>query len=73
MTSAQIDLDSLIAATIRKSPHLKSHKLQVEIQQGHVVLRGVVNSYYTKQMAQETLRRIEGVEQIENQLEVHWV
>ncbi len=73
MTSTQIDLDSLIAATIRKSPHLKSHKLQVEIQQGHVVLRGVVNSYYTKQMAQETLRRIEGVEQIENQLEVHWV
>ncbi len=72
MNAAELDLDTLITATISKSPHLRSHKLHVEIQQGHVVLRGVVNSYYTKQMAQETLRRVAGVERIENQLEVHW-
>ena len=73
MSTAQTDLDLLITATIRKSPHLKSQRLRVETEAGRVVLRGVVNSYYTKQMAQETLRRVEGVERIENHLEVHWL
>jgi hypothetical protein len=31
-----------------------------------------VGSYYQKQMAQETLRRVAGVDQIENELEVCW-
>jgi hypothetical protein len=35
-------------------------------------LRGVVRSYYQKQMAQEVLLGLEGVEHIENQLEVEW-
>jgi osmotically-inducible protein OsmY len=33
----------------------------------------VVNSFFQKQMAQEALRRIEGVESIENHLQVHWL
>ena len=37
-----------------------------------MVLRGVVSSYYQKQMVQETLRRLDGVGHIENQLEVNW-
>ena len=36
------------------------------------MLRGVVNSYYQKQMAQEAIRRVEGVQSIENHLEVDW-
>lgn len=72
MSTAETDLDLRITATIRKSPHLRSHRLCVENEAGRVVLRGIVNSYYTKQMAQETLRRVAGVERIENHLEVHW-
>jgi len=37
------------------------------------VLRGVVSSYYQKQMAQEAVRRLQGVEGIENHLEVDWL
>jgi osmotically-inducible protein OsmY len=32
-----------------------------------------VRSYFQKQMAQEVVRRVEGVEQIDNDLEVLWV
>lgn len=65
-------LDSLISSTMAAHPHLKQRKLRVETHQGHVVLRGVVNSYYHKQLAQEAVRRVEGVQSIENHLEVDW-
>jgi osmotically-inducible protein OsmY len=35
-----------------------------------VILRGKVGSYFQKQMAQEALRGVDGVEAIENCLEV---
>jgi osmotically-inducible protein OsmY len=34
------------------------------------VLRGIVRSYYQKQLAQESLRAISGVARITNELEV---
>jgi osmotically-inducible protein OsmY len=37
-----------------------------------VVLKGSVQSFYQKQMAQESIRRIDGVERIDNLLEVNW-
>jgi osmotically-inducible protein OsmY len=39
---------------------------------GRIVLSGKVGTYFQKQMAQEVVRRIEGVEQIDNCLEVTW-
>lgn len=38
--------------------------------EGMVFLRGRVNSYYLKQLAQETIRHVVGVEQIVNEIEV---
>ncbi len=57
---------------LENNPHLPRRKLSLEARQGHVTLRGTVTTYFQKQMAQEALRRIEGVEQVDNQLEVHW-
>jgi osmotically-inducible protein OsmY len=65
-------LDSTIFSAISEHPHLKRRKLRFETQEGHVVLRGVVGSYYHKQLAQEAVRRLEGVHSIENNLEVDW-
>jgi hypothetical protein len=73
MPVAQSALDCLISTAIEKNPHLRKRKLRFESQEGRVVLRGVVSSYYQKQMAQESLRRLEGVNQIENHLEVNWL
>jgi len=53
-----------------QNPHLPRRTLTVEAQQGRVILRGVVRSWYQKQMAQESLLRVEGVHGVENHLEV---
>ncbi|MBS0207319.1 MAG: BON domain-containing protein [Planctomycetes bacterium] len=57
---------------IVNNPHLPKRKVRLEARQGQITLKGVVNSFFQKQMAQEALRRIEGVRQIDNELEVQW-
>jgi osmotically-inducible protein OsmY len=71
--STPATLDHLVHSALQQSPYLVNRKLRFETENGRVVLRGTVNSYYQKQMAQEAVRRLDGVEQIENHLEVSWV
>jgi osmotically-inducible protein OsmY len=52
------------------NPYLTGRTLRFETDGGRVVLHGHVSTWYQKQMAQELLRRIEGVELIDNCLEV---
>lgn len=52
--------------------YLPSKHLRIEASDGLVRLQGTVRSFYQKQMAQELLRRVDGVERIENQLQVAW-
>ena len=73
MSTAEHSLASLISSAIQQNPHLNRRRLRFETHEGRVVLRGVVSSYYQKQMAQEALRKVDGVGQIENHLEVNWV
>lgn len=54
------------------SPHLPKQQFRIEAADGCVVLKGSVRSFYQKQMAQEAIRRIDGVERIDNLLEVNW-
>lgn len=61
-----------VSLALERSPHIGCRNLRIETEQGHVTLVGVVSSYYQKQMAQEALRRVDGVESIENHLEVNW-
>ncbi|HEV3023871.1 MAG TPA: BON domain-containing protein [Pirellulales bacterium] len=61
-----------VLSVLERSPHVPHRNLRFETNQGQVILRGVVSSYYQKQMAQEVLLGLDGVEQIENQLEVKW-
>ena len=52
----------------------RQHRRQVEAEaeQGRVVLRGTVGSYYQKQLAQEAVRSVEGVDEVDNHIEVDW-
>ena len=45
-------------------------RLRAEFVEGRLVLSGEVTSYYSKQVAQESVREIPGVMQIENRLRV---
>ena len=65
-------LEGRVMSALATNPYLPGRRVQFEALQGKVVLRGVVGTYYQKQMAQETLRSVEGVHQIENLLQVHW-
>jgi osmotically-inducible protein OsmY len=70
MRSPQASLDERVSAALRHAPHLTGHHLRSRTRNGHVVLHGAVNTFFQKQMAQETIRRIDGVHRIANELVV---
>jgi osmotically-inducible protein OsmY len=49
-----------------------SQSVRFEAADGRVVLKGKVKSFFQKQMAQEAIRRLDGVQKIDNLLEVNW-
>jgi osmotically-inducible protein OsmY len=59
-----------VTSALRKNPYLDFPSIFYEANEGSVVLRGVVPSYFEKQMAQESLRSVEGIHEILNELEV---
>ncbi len=69
----EITLDNRVLTALEQNPYFSSRNLRFETNEGRVVLRGVVGTYFQKQMAQEALRKIEGVDSIENELEVAWM
>ena len=67
-----IPLDDKVFTALERNPHLPHRTLRFETEQGRVVLKGVVRSFFQKQMAQEAIRRVAGVQEIANELEVCW-
>jgi len=55
------------------NPHVPDRQVHIEASEGRVVLKGNVRSFFQKQMAQEGIRRIDGVEMIDNRLKVNWM
>ena len=73
MPAANLTLASRIDQAIQTSPYVSGHLLRFETDGSRVKLQGSVKSYFQKQMAQEAVRKVDGVEEIENCLEVMWV
>lgn len=65
-------LEDRVLTALERNPHVAGRKLRFETNRGRVTLRGVVGTYYQKQMAQEAVRHVEGVDEIANELEVCW-
>jgi osmotically-inducible protein OsmY len=55
---------------LRSSPYLALRSVCCDEQDGALILRGSLPTYYLKQMAQAIVARVEGVEQVTNQIEV---
>lgn len=70
MSDAELNLVRHVEDVMKTSPYLAGRKLRIEAEAGRVVLHGTVRSYFQKQMAQEALRQVNGVEGIENRLVV---
>ena len=65
-----ICLEDRAQDVIDQNPYLTRRKLRCEAKEGHVVLKGTVRSYFQKQMAQESLRKLDGLVSIDNCLVV---
>ena len=63
-------LASRVDRVVESSPYFSSGRLSIATRNDCVIVEGVVSSYFHKQMAQETLLRVDGVRQIENRLRV---
>jgi osmotically-inducible protein OsmY len=65
-------LDTRVLFALERSPYVMHRNLRFETEAGRVTLKGVVGSYFQKQMAQEAIRNVDGVHEITNELEVSW-
>lgn len=68
-------LQESVEQALARSPYFAGRRLSIQVDHGDVVLTGVVETYYQKQLAQESVRAVDGVTQIHNDLEVmapHW-
>jgi osmotically-inducible protein OsmY len=68
--AAAMRLDDQVETALQASPFVVRRNLRFETSEGRVTLRGQVRSYFHKQMAQESLRTVEGLDEIENLIEV---
>jgi osmotically-inducible protein OsmY len=71
-THAPAPLFDRIHSALSTNPYVPNRQVSVETAEGRVVLKGSVGSFFQKQMAQEAIRRVDGVQLIDNLLEVTW-
>ncbi len=62
-----------VHSALTSSPYTSGRRVRIEAEEGAVRLHGRVESYFEKQMAQEIVRRLDGVQRIENLIEVDWL
>jgi osmotically-inducible protein OsmY len=55
---------------LRKSPLIWGRRVSCDCRHGVLLLQGRLPSYYQKQLAQEAVKRIDGVWEIINEIEV---
>ena len=70
--AVRTNFDIRIDQDLANHPSMKGKNVRIQQEKRRVILEGDVDSYYDKQLLQEVVRRIEGVEEIENRLLVEW-
>ncbi|MEM9656830.1 MAG: BON domain-containing protein [Planctomycetota bacterium] len=70
--AVSVGLLAQVHGALSTSPYVTPGEFSVEASDGIVRLEGAVGSFFQKQMAQELIRRLDGVERIENRLQVNW-
>lgn len=66
------DVASVARQRMRLHPHLKLQRIWCEFRERRLFLRGQVPSFYHKQLAQASLKGMDGLDQIVNEIEVVW-
>src|SRR5262245_46300049 len=63
-------LTELAEGCLRRNPYLALKHVACDCRGGVLALRGCLPSHYLKQVAQEVVARLEGVQAIDNQIQV---
>ena len=63
-------LEASVQTQLRHSPYSSLRRISCTLDNGVLVLRGRVPSYYLKQIAQNVAISVDGVSAVQNQLEV---
>jgi osmotically-inducible protein OsmY len=66
----QANLHVVAERALRSGPYPALKQLCCDCRGGVLVLRGCLPSYYLKQVAQEVVAHLEGVQGVENQIQV---
>ena len=63
---------SLVSKVVNAHHHFKNHRdtIHIEFVDGTMVLTGRLPSFYLKQLLQETVRHVAGVQRIQNDIDV---
>ena len=70
MSQNTLPLDERVSTALAKNPYVPGRQLRFETSDGRVTLRGEVRCYFHKQMAQEMIRVVDGVQEIDNRITV---
>ena len=65
-----VALTETATSQLRRAPYLELRQIVCTWRDGVLQLQGKVSSYYLRQIAQSLVQGLEGVEAIDNQLEV---
>ena len=57
---------------LRQVHYLKHRDINCEFFEGVLVLRGCLPTYFLKQVAQTLAAKVDGVQQVDNRIEVPW-
>lgn len=71
-TICPMPLSEKVRTALDSSPYLPKSQYNIEAEQGSVRIGGTVASFFQKQMAQEIVLRLDGVDQLSNDLQVAW-
>jgi osmotically-inducible protein OsmY len=69
-TEVRRQLHAKVHSALADIPYFAGRRLGVELRDNDVVLSGVLDSYFHKQMAQESILSIDGVRRVHNEIRV---
>jgi osmotically-inducible protein OsmY len=69
-SAVTVTIAELAAMRLRSNGYSALKNVRCTFEEGSLILRGFVPTYYLKQLAQHAVAKVDGVEWIDNQIEV---
>lgn len=70
MQDLQTRIIELVERCLHRNPYLAMRHVSCDYHDGVLILRGCLPTYYLKQLAQQVVVGLQGVERIDNQIQV---